>query len=108
MFLPIDTVQTNNRAELLVLICLVQHVHGEKGCLATTTDSRYVYDGVTGAAYRWRDSRFVDNQGPVANVDLCIVVLHLLDSATMSLRWVKVPSHTVLAIEGNRRADHVA
>ena len=36
------------------------------------------------------------------------MLLRLIDNATMILRWVKVPSHTTTAIEGNRRADRLA
>ena len=44
----------------------------------------------------------------MANVDLWIQLLSLIDSATMRLRWIKVPSHTVAVIAGNHHADHLA
>ena len=45
---------------------------------------------------------------PVANVDLWIQLLSLIDSATMRLRWIKVPGHTIAVIASNRHADHLA
>ena len=93
---------------MMAVVCLLEHVQGSTGKLATATDSKYVYDGVTWLAYRWLDMGWVNSQGPVANVDLCITLLCLIDDTTMSLRWVKVPSHTVLAMEGNHQADCLA
>ena len=75
---------------------------------AIATDSQYIYDGVTGLAYKWHWSRWVNKQGPVATVDLLIRVLQLMDESSLTLRWIKVPGHTVVAIEGNRRANLLA
>ena len=107
-FLPVDMAQSNNRAELAAIIRLLEHTQGAAGKLAIATDSHYAYDGVTGSAYRWRERGWVNKCGPVANVDLWIQLLSLIDSATMRLRWIKVPSHTVAVIAGNRHADHLA
>ena len=100
--------QSNNKAELAAIIRLLEHTQGAAGKLAIATDSQYAYDGVTGSAYRWRERGWVNKCGPVANVDLWIQLLSLIDSATMRLRLIKVPSHTVAIIAGNRHADHLA
>ena len=92
----------------MAIFRLLEHTQGTAGKPAIATDSQYAYDGVTGSAYRWRERGWVNRCGPVANVDLCIRLLFLIDSATMRLRWIKVPSHTIAVIEGNRHADHLA
>ena len=46
------------------------------------------------------------NKGPVLNVDLWIDLLELLDQASASYEWIKVPSH--VQMEGNERADALA
>ena len=107
-FLPVDMAQSNNRAELAAVIRLLEHTQGAAGKLAIAKDSQYAYDGVTGAAYRWRERGWVNKCSPVANVDLWIQLLSLIDSATMCLRWIKVPSHTIAVISGDRHADHLA
>ena len=70
---------------MMAVICLLEYVHGRTGNLATATDSQYVYDSVTGSAYKWRNMGWVNSQGPVANVDLWITLLRLIDDATMTL-----------------------
>ena len=60
--LPAHSQQTNNRAEMMAVICLLEYVHGRTGKLATATDSQYVYDGVTGSAYKCRDMGWVNSQ----------------------------------------------
>ena len=69
-------------------------------------DSQYVYDGLKGAAFRWRAAGWVGQSGPVCNVDLWIQLLELLDNVHATVRWLRVPSHT--NIPGNERADGLA
>ena len=77
-------------------------------------DSQYVYDGLKGAAFRWRAAGWVGQSGPVCNVDLWIQLLELVDTHThthsgypyTTIRWLRVPSHT--DIPGNERADGLA
>ena len=59
-------------------------------------------------AWRWRSAGWVNKQGPVSNVDLWIRLLQLIDFSTLTIRWVKVPSHTVVVLGGNSRADKLA
>ena len=92
-YLPCDSPQTNNRAELLAII---ERMQGQIRKVAVATDLQYYYDGPTGSAFRWRRAGWVNKQGPVANVDLWIRLLSLVDGSTLSLRWVKVPTHTAI------------
>ena len=74
--------------------------------LLVITDSQYVYDGLNGAAFRWRAAGWVGQSGPMCNVDLWITLLDLVDTALPTIRWLRVPSHT--DIPGNERADGLA
>ena len=38
-------------------------------------------------------------RSPVSNVDLGVRLLQLIDDFTLTLRWVKVPSHTVICLK---------
>ena len=93
---PPNSAQTNNRAELLAVITVLEHFFLETVRLVVVMDWQYVYDGLRGSAFRWRTARWVGQSGPVCNVDLWIRALDLdLD-----------PSHT--DIPGNEQADVLA
>ena len=94
--------QTINRAELQVVIEVVQRYHDSNLKVAVCTDSAYVYGGVRGA-HKWRAWGWVMTQGPVTNVDLWSTLMTLLDSTLAVWDWIKVPSH--VEIHGNERAD---
>ena len=104
--LPVGRKQTINRAELMAVIVAVRRTHTKQHTFAVATDSSYVYGGVQGAAIKWRAQHWVTNKGPVLNVDLWIDLLELLDLASASYEWIKVPSH--VQVDGNERADALA
>ena len=79
---------------VLAIIGVLEKMQGQLKKLAVATDSKYAYDGLTGSAFRWSSAGWVGKAGPVANVDLWIRLLHLLDSSALTLQWLKVPSHT--------------
>ena len=49
----VNSQQLHNFAEMMVVICLFEYFHGIAGKIATIIDSQYVYDGITGSAYKW-------------------------------------------------------
>ena len=89
-----SAVQTNNRAELQAVITVLQHFKSDDIKLVIVTDSRYVYDGLKGSAFRWREAGWVGPSGPVCNVDLWMEPLGLVDTVSPTLRWLRVLSHT--------------
>ena len=101
-----STAQTNNRAELQAVITVLQHFKSDDIKLVVVTDSQYVYDGLKGSAFRWREAGSVGPSGPDCNVDLWMELLELVDTVSPTLRWLRVPSHT--DIPGNERADTLA
>ena len=82
-FVPIREEPSNNRAELrgllkCLLLVLIQDDHL---CWAFAIASKYVVDGATGGAARWREANWVTSSGKLAShVDLWLEVLPLLDS----------------------------
>ena len=105
-FLHPSTAQTNNRAELQAVISVLHHLKSIDINLVVAMDSQYVYDGLRGAAFRWRSAGWVGQLGPVCNIDLWIILLELVDSVVPTVRWLRVPSHT--NIPGNERVDRLA
>ena len=105
-FLPPSTGQTNNTAELLAVITVLEHFLQQQIRLAVVMDSQYVYDGLRGSAFRWRTAGWVGQSGPVCNVDLWIKALDLVDQISATVKWIRVPSHT--DIPGNERVDVLA
>ena len=69
-FLPPNLAQTNNRAELLAVITVLEYFLSQAVRLVVVMDSQYIYDGLRGATFRWRTARWVGQSGPVCNVDL--------------------------------------
>ena len=104
--LPVGKKQTINRAELMTVIVAISRTHTRQHTFAVATDSSYVYGGVQGSAIKWQAQHWVTSKGLVLNVDLWIELLKLLDSASASHEWIKVPSH--VQVEGNERADTLA
>ena len=100
-FLPPNSRQTNNRAERLAEITVLEDFLQDQVRLAVVMDSQYVYDGLRGSAFRWRTAGWA-----VCNVDLWIRALDLVDKVSATLKWIRVPSHT--GIPGNERADVLA
>ena len=105
-FLPPNSGQTNNTAELLAVITVLEHFLQQQVRLAVLMDSQYAYDGLRGSAFRWRTAGWVGQCGPVCNVDLWIRALDLVDKVSATVKWIPVPSHT--DIPGNERADVLA
>ena len=105
-FLPPNSAQTNNRAEILAVIAVLEHFLLETVRLVVVMDSQYVYDSLWGLAFRWRTAGWVGQSSPVCNVDLWIRVLDLVDRVSATVKWLRVPSHT--DIPGNERADVLA
>ena len=58
-FLPPNSTQTNNRAELLAVITVLEHFLLETVCVVVVMDSQYVYDGLRGSAFRWSTAGWV-------------------------------------------------
>ena len=93
-FLPPNSAQTNNRAERLAVIAVLEHVLLQTIRLAVVMDSQYVYDGLRGSAFRWRTTGWVGQSGPVGNVDLWIRALDLVDRVLATVKWLRLPCHT--------------
>ena len=90
------------------IIRILERMQGHNRQVAIATDSQCAYYGIVGAAWRWRPSGGVNQQGPVSNADLWMWLLHLVDNSSLAVRWIKVPSHFVVIIEGNSVADKLA
>ena len=94
--LPTTSPQTNNRAELSAVIRVLECMQDDARLLEIAMDSQCVYYDVTGSAFRLRNMGWVGKTGPIANMDL-----------SLTLCWIKVPSHTVVIIPGNQVADRL-
>ena len=108
-FVPIREQQSNNRAELMALLTCLQLVltQDDHLCWAFAIDSKYVVDGATGGAIRWRDSNWTTKCGKLAShVDLWLQVLPLLDVLGQRASGFHVFSH--INLHGNDRADALA
>ena len=104
--LPPTMKQTLNRAELFVVLVVVQQFGSVNRKMAVAIDSEYAYTGLQGAAYRWRDNGWVSTAGPVANVDLWQQLLDVIQSSCTVFQWVKIPSH--VGLHGNDVANELA
>ena len=96
---------TNNRMELLAVIEGLQSL--KKPCEVTVfSDSKYIVDAVNkGWAKRWQANGWKRNRKDKAlNPDMWARLLKLLDTHTVSVRWVKGHAGN----PGNERADALA
>ncbi len=96
---------TNNRMELMGVISALEALR--RPCKATvTTDSKYVYDGITkGWAESWRRRGWVkSDKKPALNPDLWGRLLDLLAVHEVEFRWIK--GHAGHA--ENERCDRLA
>lgn len=96
---------TNNRMELLAVIEGLQLLN--RPCeVIVFSDSKYIVDAVNqGWARRWQANGWKRNKSARAlNPDLWSRLLALLDTHTVSLRWVKGHAGN----SGNERADALA
>ena len=105
--LPVGRKQAINRAELMAVIVAVRRTHTHDNTRLQWRPTPRTCMGVfQGAAIKWRAQQWVTTKGAVLNVDLWIDLLELLDQASASYEWIKVPSH--VQMEGNERADALA
>ena len=73
-------------------------------CWAFAIDSKYVVDGATGGAARWKDSNWTTRSGKLAShVDLWLEILPLLDALGQTATISHVFPHIYL--RGNDRAE---
>ena len=100
-YLPPQSRQTINGAELQAVIEVISHNHDSRLKIACT-DSAYVYGGLQGGAHRWCASGWVTAQGPVMNVHLWSLLMTLLDTTSAVWVQVKVPTH--IDIPGNEKS----
>ena len=105
-YLPPQSRQPINRAELQAVIDTVRHYYRGQRRAAVAIDSSYVQNGLQGNAIKWRAQHWVLSQGPMINVDLWVELLGLPEEPRATCIGVKVPSHVDL--EGNDKADHLA
>ena len=108
-FVPIKEQQSNNRAELRGLLKCLRVVlsQDEHLCWAFAIDSKYVVDGATGGAARWRESNWTTRAGKLASrVDLWLEILPLLDTLGHRVSGFHVFSH--INLHGNDCADTLA
>ena len=76
-------------------------------CWVFAIDSKYVVDGATGGAARWREANWITRAGKLAShVDLWLEVLPLLDALGHRAAVFHVYSH--INLHGNDRADNLA
>lgn len=80
---------TNNRMELLAALKALQSL--QKDCCVTiTTDSQYLYNGITKWLENWRNRDWITSDGlPVKNRDLWESFAAQLDYHDISWHWVK-------------------
>ena len=109
--------QTNNRAELLAAIRVLQL---EMRPLDIRSDSAYVVDGVSRRLEGWQRQGFVRRNGPIKNADLWRTLWDLLSRRESgTVKFTKVRGHstaqdvcsgrvTLIDKDGNDRADALA
>jgi ribonuclease HI len=95
---------TNNRMELMAVIAAMQVL--KRPCHVTIyTDSVYVMKGMTEWLPQWKKRNWqTAGRQAVKNVDLWQLLEQVLDSHTVSWKWVKGHS----GILENERADELA
>lgn len=100
---------TNNEMELAAVVAALQYLAGEDVRQATIfTDSKYVFQGVTGWRFGWARNGWKTKEGePVKNLELWQRAHQLLTTAGfIDIDWVHLPGH--MNIHGNERADAIA
>lgn len=99
---------TNNKMELLAAVEALEWLHRRTGpqFLCVVTDSKYVYNGITGWIWQWKENRWLTSNGdPVRNIELW----QRLDKARtrhkiVRFQWIKAHNGALY----NERADALA
>ena len=95
---------TNNRMELLAVIKGLEAIHGMEN-INIYTDSKYVKNGITLWIKNWEKNGWkTASKKDVANQDLWLSLIHLVENKSIKWNWVKGHSGNL----GNERADHLA
>ncbi|KAI8986838.1 ribonuclease H-like domain-containing protein [Trametes punicea] len=103
--------QTNNRAELIAIIRILETAPMDERPLVIKTDSRYSISCLTSWLPAWKRNGWRNNKGdPVANTSLIkyadIMLEERRDYAQQPVEFVKVLGHS--GEEGNEAADRLA
>ena len=101
-----DTQTTNNRMELLGVICGIEALTEQCG-VTVYTDSKYVVDGIEkGWAVSWRKNNWIkpSDKKPALNVELWERLLDAISSHEVKFIWIK--GHN--GHEYNERCDKIA
>ena len=95
---------TNNRMELTSAIKVLEKLPGNSD-ITILTDSKYLYDGITGWIHNWKSNYWTtSSRKPVLNKDLWIKLDEETSKHQVKWKWVK--GHSIS--EGNNRADQLA
>ena len=104
--LPPTMKDTINTGELCAVLVVVKQFGSANRKLAVAIDCEYLYAGLQGAAYRWRDNGWVSATGLIADVDIWQQLLAAIQSSCKIFQWVKIPSH--VGLHGTDVADELA
>ena len=95
---------TNNRMELLAVIKGLEAIQGIEN-INIYTDSKYVKNGITLWIKNWEKNGWkTASKKDVANQDLWLSLIHLVENKSIKWNWVKGHSGN----QGNERADLLA
>ena len=95
---------TNNRMELTGAIKVLEYLP-DNSEITILTDSKYLYDGITGWIVNWKSNYWMTaSKKPVKNKDLWVRLDEVSSNHRVKWKWVK--GHHIS--EGNNRADKLA
>ncbi|KIM70093.1 hypothetical protein SCLCIDRAFT_504560 [Scleroderma citrinum Foug A] len=102
--------QTNNRAELIAIVRILETTPPLKRKLLIKTDSKYSIQCVTSWIFKWMQNGFLAADGrPVKNrglIKYLAALLHARRVASQTVEFEHVRGH--VGIEGNEAADQLA
>ncbi|KAL4070511.1 ribonuclease H-like protein [Scleroderma citrinum] len=102
--------QTNNRAELVAIVRILETTPPLKRKLLIKTDSNYSIQCVTSWIFTWRQNGYLTSNGkPVKNRELIkylVALLHTRQATSQIVEFEHVRGH--IGIEGNEAADRLA
>ncbi|KAI9230643.1 MAG: ribonuclease H-like domain-containing protein, partial [Piptocephalis tieghemiana] len=97
---------TNNRAEIMAVVELLEQTQDDVQDMKIYTDSTYVRNAMTKWISQWRINGWIDSKGmPVKNQDL-LRRLDTLLTAAKERKKLHIPGHR--GYRGNEEADRLA
>ncbi|WMY97462.1 MAG: ribonuclease HI [Arsenophonus sp.] len=99
---------TNNRMELIAAITAIKMLK-EKSAITLTTDSQYLYLGITKWIYNWENKKWKRNKKKsVLNIDLWKKLKKLITKHQITWKWIKGHSGYLENEECNKLANLAA